>query len=158
MESQSALHEFLKTQHAELASRLARLRSQLHQVESELAELKKAAAAIGLALPEFTPQPEESDLIDQSETVINSRQKLQSPHITMKQAAERILECAANGLTVGEILDIMKRDYDLPYPRSSLSPQLSRLKQDGIVVQKGGKWILRKFAENDLPAGTGIFG
>lgn len=37
----------------------------------------------------------------------------------------------------------------MPYVRTSLSPQLSRLKDDGFVALEGKIWLLKKFEAAD---------
>ncbi|MER8636794.1 HTH domain-containing protein [Mesorhizobium sp. M1182] len=61
----------------------------------------------------------------------------------MKEAAVQVLREATGGLTTNELLEIINNKLGTTFARSSLSPQLSRLKGDGILYrEEDGRWIL----------------
>lgn len=102
-----------------IADRRAQLLLEIEMLRSELADLDKAEAALGAsAAPSSDAAPK-----------------------TLKGMAIDILRRhSAAGLTAGQILLAMQRRFDLKIERSSLSPQLSRLKREGILVQEGKYW------------------
>lgn len=60
---------------------------------------------------------------------------------TLKGMAIDVLRSHSRvGLAAGQILDAIERKFDLKVERSSLSPQLSRLKREGILAQEGKNW------------------
>ncbi len=60
----------------------------------------------------------------------------------MKEAAVETLKDEGAGMTTNNILKVVNEKLGTSYPRSSLSPQLSRLKSEGIVYREGDRWIL----------------
>lgn len=55
-----------------------------------------------------------------------------------------ILNEAGRGLTALQILPLVNQRLGVEYPRTSLSPQLSRLKADGLLMREGVLWSLAK--------------
>lgn len=153
MESRIGLHDFLNARYAELNRYAAQLRAKLQQVEIELEAVKTAANAIGVSFVE--PQVLHKEAHEPVENEVSSSPAMD---LTMKQAALKILEQASDGLTASEILEVMSNKFGMLYPRSSLSPQLSRLKHDGLVDRKDGKWHLTKPQPDISGAGhTNVF-
>lgn len=81
---------------------------------------------------------------------------------TIKQAVLEILGDVRRGMTALEILPAVNAKLGVDYPRTSLSPQLSRLKNDGLIERKGIVWSLvsRKLEQDgsralDLGQGAG---
>ena len=63
--------------------------------------------------------------------------------LTMKQLVVRTLtEHLKNGATANELLDFFERKWGRKIERTSLSPQLSRLKSDNIIQLQGKTWRL----------------
>jgi hypothetical protein len=149
MESRSTLHDFLPLRFAELSQITARLRERLHRAEAEIDQLKVAAKAIGINLEENNERAPQKAEIKIAETPIIN--------ITMKEAALRILNDFDNGLTASEIVEEMKSRFGMTYPRSSLSPQLSRLKHDGLLQQSGSRWLLSKVSPPPTAQSGDIF-
>lgn len=74
---------------------------------------------------------------------------------TIKEDVISLLEFYGRGLTALEVLNDLKKRYQRRnLMRSSLSPQLSRLKQEGKLIYLDKKWILPKY----LNAQNGIIG
>lgn len=64
-------------------------------------------------------------------------------HWTLKQIAVQALrDHFPEGATANQLLDVLKAAYGREIERSSLSPQLSRLKEDGIIELDGKLWRL----------------
>lgn len=65
------------------------------------------------------------------------------PPKTIKEAVIQVLESAPDyGLTANEILQRLQETYDSTLVRTSLSPQLSRLKGDNIIASDRPFWKL----------------
>ena len=83
---------------------------------------------------------------------ISADPRFGTPKVEIKTIKDRIQEIMATrtgGMTSNEILDGLKKESP-GLTRTSLSPQLSRLKADGILVRDDatGRWQL---AQVDLP-------
>lgn len=63
---------------------------------------------------------------------------------SMKTTIVDILNDNQIGLTATAILPLVNDRLSTNYARTSLSPQLSRLKADGVVQQNGNVWMLVK--------------
>jgi predicted glycosyltransferase len=124
------LRAFIDRRLRELREAEIPLREQLSEIDRERREIEKTAKAIGL----------------------ESARKQDANHAetqkkTMKEVALEILSTAPKGLTALEILRELNTRMNTSYERTSLSPQLSRLKQEGKVVQDGIAWLLVKPSE-----------
>lgn len=65
----------------------------------------------------------------------------EEPRLTIKQAVLKILGAIApKGLSALGILEKLRTEFGMNYPRESLSPQLSRLKAEGKLKLEGGVW------------------
>jgi hypothetical protein len=127
------LRDFLRTRRRQILDAMAPLRAQIvdiqakiQELQRQLAEVDKAASAIGM---------------------VNGLQKDRSPAkdnqtLTIKEAALKVLADYPNGLTAIEILKEINDRFGMNIVRSSLSPQLSRLKQDDRISQSGMVWSL----------------
>ncbi|WP_157357851.1 hypothetical protein [Mesorhizobium metallidurans] len=102
-------------------------------MEEEIDQIERAAAAANISIETH----ESSD--NSKERTMSSQYKLPN---TMKEAAVEALKAANRGMTANEILKIVNDILGTNYPRSSLSPQLSRLKSDGIVYRADDRWVL----------------
>jgi hypothetical protein len=62
---------------------------------------------------------------------------------TIKKMVVSILaESPKEGLDALEILERIRQKYGLEIERTSLSPQLSRLKNEGILANENQRWML----------------
>ena len=77
---------------------------------------------------------------------------VEGPHgrMTIKDMARMVLAESKDGLTAEEILQKINQTFDVELVRTSLSPQLSRLKQSEFVEldEKSGQWTLTKAGRN----------
>lgn len=125
----SNYQEFFGARRRALDERIKQLDQQIQRLQSErnetLAELEKLIKAMQIL--EATPTSAS-----------------QKPPLTIKQGVLRVLESAPDGLTAIGILKRLKLDFDLDYERTSLSPQLSRLKREKKIKLDGGIWSLSK--------------
>jgi hypothetical protein len=127
------LKDFLSRRRKELAAALAplmderaHLDAKIHGLRRELTEIDQAAKAIGL---------EEA----KSETRLLAEHR-KAPPLTIKEAVLAVLREDENGLTALDILAKINRRFGLGIIRTSLSPQLSRLKRDRKIANEGTLW------------------
>jgi hypothetical protein len=145
---------FIIRRSRELDEAAAPLRQQLAEIEEERDKLNRAARAIGAegvaaAVVEVVPaegaptdQPPQPHEPEPQQAVITRSQRRPNrvSTKTMKAAIETILRDFPNGLTALEILPKLNEMLGTDYPRTSLSPQLSRLKTDKLVTLDGSIW------------------
>jgi hypothetical protein len=74
----------------------------------------------------------------------------------MKQLAVRALQDHfPYGATANQLLALFKSAYGREIPRESLSPQLSRLKEDKIIVLEGKLWKIALSERKEPPTREG---
>jgi NAD(P)H-nitrite reductase large subunit len=66
------------------------------------------------------------------------------PLPTIKEMAKAVLTTAEEGMTSSEILTAISEAYGRTIDRTSLSPQLSRLKEAGELVLNGERWFTKQ--------------
>jgi hypothetical protein len=121
------LRHFVERRIQELIDAERPLREKLEEIARERRELERTAKAIGLG------------------SIINTRsESAEGQRKTIKEAVIEILNSKPHGLTAMDILKELNSMTDTKYPRTSLSPQLSRLKRDGRITQSGIVWSLAK--------------
>jgi hypothetical protein len=123
-----SLREFIRAREADI-------QKQIESLRSELRDLALARQAIDGA-----PAP-------RNPTV----QRGTAP--TIKEMILEVLEKRPNGGVADQIIEWVKADYGVDVPRSSMSPQLSRLKSDLSVHlhAKTKVWQLPKHVEHLKP-------
>jgi hypothetical protein len=132
-----ALANFIRQRLSELDAHEAELQAGLAAVAEERASLNRAAAAANIAtqpvqLPSWltTPAPPPG------------RRRAMSER-SMKDAVVAVLREAGQPLTALDILPTVNAKLGTDYPRTSLSPQLSRLKSEGRIIKaEGNFWRL----------------
>lgn len=130
----TTFEEFTRARYAALLQERALLLTQLRAVQKELGEIEKASKASGLQLVES--QAQQGQVED----------KVKKSNMTMKEASVEILKKYPEGLPATKILPELNKMLGANYVRSSLSPQLSRLKKDGTIYDIDGIWTLTKEA------------
>jgi len=144
-ERSETVYEYLERRERELTNQIADLRGQLEGREAEFAHVQSAKRQIGnLGGAEKArfgvPEPSPSDAAAQADTTIKV--------LIMRAMWAGFREKGATAPEVRQfIIDAYGRDID----RTSISPQLSRLKADGQLKQKldenkEEKWFLTKDA------------
>ncbi|ABA03416.1 hypothetical protein Nwi_0148 [Nitrobacter winogradskyi Nb-255] len=131
------LREFITRRHKELDELEAPLRQQLAAIADEREELRRAALAAGP--PPMRPA---NTVTQQADEGRRSRRTI--PEKTIKDAVVEVLRAKGSGMTALEILAAINLKFGTEYPRTSLSPQLSRLKADGKINRDGIVWTLEK--------------
>jgi len=144
-----SVREILETHERSLEARIKSLRDQIIPLERELAEVRRAKGA--LTLTDYGP--EQSQLVFSGEAAAAKHTpqlggsvygRSSYENLTIKELVRKALgEHFERGATANQLLEFFagawgRRDI----ARTSLSPQLSRLKRDGEIVLRGQKWIL----------------
>jgi hypothetical protein len=105
-----------------IARRKGEIRDQLKALKAELKELQVAENALGGQEAAAPAAPSSS-----------------AP--TIKDMALAVLSNAPDGFNSAEILAAIKEEFSREIERTSLSPQLSRLKDAGTIVLNGDRWF-----------------
>jgi hypothetical protein len=143
-----------------LEKRLKELRDQIIPLERELMEVRRARGALTLSY--YGPEQTQIDFAAPGEqTSVKasaSSGKPQSPYLalTIKNLVRKALsEQFERGATANQLLEFFENAWGRgDIARTSLSPQLSRLKRDGQIVLRGQIWSLSSSREAaDQPDG-----
>lgn len=143
--------QYLALRSAELDEIEASLNEKFVWLRAERERLVRMAESAGLRKPSEVS----ADLNFQ---IFNSAVKRRIPRVqagTMKAAALEVLRNSERPLSAYEMLPLINEHLGTEYPRSSLSPQLSRLKGEGLITLVGGAWKLTPDNEkaSDVNAG-----
>jgi hypothetical protein len=142
MESQTI--RLLRQRQAELMAMESELRARLEPIVIELNQIDIAVRAVTgkMILPSGA---------DASAASVAYHKRKANPDIqnlTFKQLVVKALtEQFRNGATANEMLDFFKREWGRDVMRTSLSPQLTRLKKDNLIELEGKTWHLSKAAK-----------
>lgn len=132
MEKES-LAQFVKRSLAELDARETDLRAQLSKILAQKDQLKRAAS-IAEEVVAFTPVVQ---------STLTNRRPRRLRGMTLKEAIVEILEQRGHGLAASEILRELNSRHGTDFARESLSPQISRLRQEGHLELTDRIWHLR---------------
>ncbi len=110
-----SLQEFIRERRPEITA-------QIHALREELKQLDVAEIALSDKRPQTTHKP--TDLP------------------TIKEMVLEVLAGYPQGIRANEILSAIESRHGARIARESLSPQLSRLKDEGKIILKGRKWCL----------------
>jgi hypothetical protein len=146
------VRDILAEYEADLEKRLKGLRAQIIPLERELAEVKRARGAVSLVDYGFE-QPQlsfaansEAGTNASAERIGSNVAPAKSPYarLTIKKLVMKALEEQfERGATAHELLEFFANGYGRPdVVRTSLSPQLSRLKRDRKIILIDQKWSL----------------
>lgn len=145
------LEEFIAARRLELGEVEAKLSNELLSVREEMRKLDKAALAAGIfEKPASEPEKQASTIVAATGS---TPRRVRSG--TMKDAVVRALTDSGGALTANDLLPLVNEILNMDYLRSSLSPQLSRLKDLGIVELHGKLWSL---PSNEKPADVNSLG
>lgn len=112
-----------------ITQRRREILSQIEALNAELSELNAAEDAVKTTANERVLDLEEST----DSTTIGSR-------LTIKEMVLEVLGVLPAGADANKILRLINQRYDRHIARTSLSPQLSRLRQEGYVRLDGSTW------------------
>jgi chromosome segregation ATPase len=123
-----------------LEQRLQKLRKERAPLEDAAAKLRRDLAATDSRIKSMLK--EEADL----ERAINAlgKRERRKTEVTIKEAILKVLADAPHGLTSAELVAALNdRFFDGKLERTSMSPQLTRLKnQDHKIRSKGERYVL----------------
>ena len=141
-----------------IIERIARLRAELVPLERELFEVRLAKGALERGAPPTADQPQlvflkYSDPKEPGSHIDTWRQRLvaasavpKSPYarLTIKELVRKALsEQFENGATANQLLELFASAWGRnDIVRTSLSPQLSRLRKEGTLFRTGQIWRL----------------
>jgi hypothetical protein len=117
----TALRQFLSRRQAEILD-------QMRVLERELAEIRTTWAALE---SQNGPAPRQSA-------------------VTIKDMIRQILRGRPDGLSAGDILSEISERFGTVVERTSLSPQLSRLRKAGDVTLEQGRWYSTQISLDHL--------
>lgn len=132
----------------------------LQYLRERRAVLKKDLAALDVAERVYRDSQSQSVAGQQSLEIASPTPELSTEPKTIKQMVVRCLEASpVTGATSGQILEHIHALWMPELERASLAPQLSRLKQDGVVNNHLRMWTLitpefEKPNETEAPADT----
>lgn len=118
-----------------LSAQLAEIEAEQEEVNRELEAIKSAAKALGMDLNQF-------GIAEEGENIPLFR-LYSFGDVSIKQAVRLALDVLSEGVNSHDLFTAINRRYfEDRLPRTSFSPQLSRLKQDGEVEDRGSGWVL----------------
>ena len=147
----TSLQDFIADRLRQLDMEEAPLRERLQSITEEREQLRAAAAAAGIKLPD------DSREIEKALEVLRRPSRRTIPEKTLKDAVVEVLRAKAGGMTALEILAAINLRFSADYPRTSLSPQLSRLKAEGKLIREGIVWRLPDQKQKSAVPGTALF-
>jgi hypothetical protein len=114
--------------------------AKIAKIETELLDLRNAAKAIGMA-----------NRLRQTQLGVTRRTQAR---VTIKEAVLQILAEHPAGLIALDLLAMINQRFDWKLVRPSLSPQLTRLKREGKILNQGSTWRLAGHPDLFLPQDT----
>jgi len=145
-----------------LQQRLRYLTEEFSSVEAEithkLQRLKMIAAEMADINKSLYEAPEK--IIAKDSLIVNGvqtspqstgtylRNGVKIRHGSIKDYVVQVLSDSQKGMVALDILAAINERFEKNYDRTSLSPQLSRLRQDGVLGLRGPTWYLK--SETDL--------
>ena len=117
-----------------IASRETDIKAQMKALRKELGELKAAKSALEARTTPFGPDGQVQGTM------------------TIKDMIRDVLKSAPQGQTSTEIQTKIAEHFNRQIERTSLSPQLSRMKDDGEVTLIDNMWFLPVATESDSNA------
>lgn len=124
------LKGFIDRRKNELLAEIEQLKSRIAAIESELKELNLVENSLSL----------QQGKLQSTKESFRVKRLIQSN--TIKAEIVRILNGRNIPMLALDILHIINSGRNPPLERTSLSPQLSRLKKDGILKLDGSEWSL----------------
>jgi hypothetical protein len=141
-----------------IAARRRELSSQIQQLKDELAALDRMESALTgqqsiFSQPPARPPSPPVNVIVIPEDAQPKRQRFQT---SIKEMVLHILGKQFEAIPALMILDEIEEVYKVKVDRTSLSPQLSRLKEGDYVIQSHGGWEITQKGLDELNQMTGL--
>lgn len=127
-----------------IKEKIRTLTDEQHAIERELSNLSEIRARV--VNPTRDDSPDLFAAANPTTAIVNRVLTTREPKRggvrpgSIKEAALRVLLDQPDGLLALDILRRINADRDDPIPRTSLSPQLSRLAQNGLASQQSSIW------------------
>ena len=148
MSESESLSQFAARRLPVVRKEIERLRAALREAEHELSALSKV---------ELPRQPKIFRMVISENLVVGAKAYMShtTKIETMQDAALAVLHDARMAMTAFEMLPLINERLGTKYERSSLSPQLSRLKNEGrLTLLPGNKWgLVERHESTDADAG-----
>jgi hypothetical protein len=141
----ATLREFIVERLSQLDAEEGPLRKRLQAISEESEQLRAAAAAAGIPVHDGPSE------IAKAMEIMRRPQRRSIPEKTIKDAVIEVLKAKGSGMTALEILAAINQRFSTDYPRTSLSPQLSRLKAEEKLIREGIVWRLSDKEEKSAP-------
>ena len=139
----SEVSKIMAKRRQEIISQIKDLEVELAAIQAFLNSAQNRQGVLGIPEPPLESIKPPKKL--KKRTIKNTRKKAA---LTIKQMVVKLIGQNGAGLSAIDLMARIKAVYDLEIPRSSLSPQLSRLKQEGRLVDKSGIWCLTSDSGN----------
>lgn len=160
------IRTYLSEREQRLKSELAALRARIAPIERELFEIGQAQKAVGnvaaepFQAPLFQTGPDEhvddeaADLWKEYKRVLAERAANPYFKLTIKDLVLKALrEQFQSGATAQDLLEFFESAWGRDdIPRTSLSPQLSRLRTEQKIDRNGSMWFARELASDEKAA------
>lgn len=117
------------------------LNTQKKELESQIDGLQAKLSRVQAAISALTA----GDLFDQM-TGLSARPN--RPAGTLKQMAFTVLHEADQAMTAAQILEAINKKFGQKIERTSMSPQLSRLGDAGVLLRTENLWSINPHAKN----------
>ncbi len=121
----------------------ATARAEIDQLFADRDEVVRAASALGLDFPPPTNRERKTEPA-----------KPRQQRLSLQGMALQVIQDAPEGLTSRDVLHRLNRRFNAAFPRTSLSPQLSRLKRQRLVTLRGGIWTANQSRDKKGPDAT----
>lgn len=123
------------------------LADQLRQIDAEIARLKSEKDKVKQALAIFKA---DSAPVTYSGAARGESRSANEP-IFKDKVRQALKTQYPQGATARELLAFINNNWTRQIKRASLSPQLSRLRQEGVITVDSGIWKLVTTGEGKLP-------
>ena len=142
------LRDFLDIREVELIDAEQELDEDQAELDRRRAEIRRERAEIAAARAALPRKPTGA-------SVAPDRTSANGVQMTIKEMVVDVLGVLPRGAEALEILRLVNERFNAGLIRTSLSPQLSRLKADGVLIRDGMIWHLN--AKGPAEAGPSLF-
>ena len=146
-----SLYQIAKNESNRLSKEIGVLEDRIEAYRRAVAERKEDLRAIVDLLERIPLERHNVDYVPVGNSVDVVIRR--GPRGLIKRLVLDVLESHPIGLKANSILAKINSKSSKPYLRTSLSPQLSRLKEDGYIMLEGKIWRLKKIEPLDATPG-----
>lgn len=148
---QSAKHAAIM-EHQQIHNELEMLYGRINALLERASYLQSLASDLDAKLEFHQPSVEQSNLLSFEEhpRTQNALGSPQSDSLSVREMLVHILRGSPRGLDVRTLLNLLKSVFGADVPRTTVSPQLSRMKQEGLLTLEGDVWKLSNGYRNHL--------